>query len=309
MAAGCRPQLWLHIAGLSHTPDARRPSQGRALGRSRKSTLKPVHLSTVRCGVPAKAQARAVAYWRLCAFDFHAAHRMLRGVLPCAPAQIRCTRNITAITCTSTLHGAFAQNIRDTCDRANMRRFQVHFHNFEHTRNMLSASQRLLGLEFKTLRGGFVSVDYYGRQATARSFLYCGRGLCLARACTHARAAGRMAAHCVQCISSVCRDAVRDAVRHSVATVLPPWCLQVMLRSSHVGVNAAALEAVCTTLGTDQIIGYSPPLPPAPSTPPPPPHTHTPHRKKVFSNNAAASAANWLKSNLSGKGPTHASVR
>ena len=158
-----------------------------------------------------------------------------------------------------------------------MRRFQVHFHNFEHTRNMLSASQRLLGLEFKTLRGGFVSVDYYGRQATARSFLYCGRGLCLARACTHARAAGRMAAHCVQCISSVCRDAVRDAVRHSVATVLPPWCLQVMLRSSHVGVNAAALEAVCTTLGTDQIIGYSPPLPPAPSTPPPPPpsHTHT----------------------------------
>ena len=47
-----------------------------------------------------------------------------------------------------------------------MRRFQVHFHNFEHTRNMLSASQRLLGLEFKTLRGGFVSVDYYGRQAT-----------------------------------------------------------------------------------------------------------------------------------------------
>ena len=102
-----------------------------------------------------------------CAPSFHAAHRILRGVLPCAPAQ-----NPMHVYISRQSHGPCAlphctehtHNIRDTCNGATW--FQVHFHNFEHTRNMLSASQRLLGLEFKTLRGGFVSVDYYGRQAT-----------------------------------------------------------------------------------------------------------------------------------------------
>ena len=49
--------------------------------------------------------------------------------------------------------------------------------------------------------------------------------------------------------------------------------------------------------------------PPPPPPPPPPAHTHTHTEKKLSPNNAAASAAHWPKSDLSGKRPTHASIR
>ena len=136
---------------------------------------------------------------------------------------------------------------------------------------------------------------------------------------TRASARARCARACARAETALLRwqhatcDTRRTAcnMQHATCNGQHPY----IHRASHVWQTTRDLcrAASCSATGAAQLncavvrqatcaVGITSPPPPLP-----PPHTHT--ETKVFFNNAAVSAAHWPKSDLSGKRPTHASVR